>query len=133
MIKVKSLYKIIDNNVIDDDAEIVFTSVRTGINYAGYEMWKDEDHLGRSTIHISIATEGDSDHERIEADRMQEPYKDCIRCDGSGTIWVKPNVESTEEEEHDCPICDNKGQVSKMDEILHADKLTVITFDEDTE
>ena len=98
MIKVKSLYKIIENNVIDDDAEIVFTSVRTGINYAGYEMWQDEDHLGRPTIHISIATEGDSDHERIESDRMQEPYKDCIRCDGSGTIWVKPNVESTEEE-----------------------------------
>ncbi len=62
----------IENNYLDDDAEIMFSGVRNGVKHHGYEVWSTEDSLGRNSMHISIATEGDNDYDVVERDVQVE-------------------------------------------------------------
>ena len=66
--KIRELKSMIENNYLDDDAEIMFSGVRNGVKHHGYEVWSTEDSLGRESMHISIATEGDNDYAVVERD-----------------------------------------------------------------
>tara|TARA_Y100001970_G_scaffold95948_2_gene120925 strand:+ start:22 stop:456 length:435 start_codon:yes stop_codon:yes gene_type:complete len=70
--KIKELKSMIENNYLDDDAEIMFSGVRNGVKHHGYEVWSTEDSLGRNSMHISIATEGDNDYDVVERDVQVE-------------------------------------------------------------
>ena len=70
--KIKELKSMIENNYLDDDAEIMFSGVRNGVKHHGYEVWSTEDSLGRESMHISIATEGDNDYAVVERDVQVE-------------------------------------------------------------
>jgi hypothetical protein len=50
--------------------------VRDGKTFEGYEVWTTEDDSGRETIHISIASEGDSDFERVQKWKNSEMMKE---------------------------------------------------------
>lgn len=73
--KVGTLKEIIENNCLEDEAHIKFSGVRDGKTFEGYEVWTTEDDSGRETIHISIASEGDSDFERVQAWKNKEMLK----------------------------------------------------------
>ena len=73
--KVKDLLNLIENNVLDENADIQFTGVRNGVRHEGYEIWTTEDDAGRNGLHISIATEGDSDFERVQVMKNSEMMK----------------------------------------------------------
>lgn len=70
--KVKDLLNLIENNVLDENADIQFTGVRNGVRHEGYEIWTTEDDTGRNGLHITIATEGDSDFERVQEMKKEE-------------------------------------------------------------
>ena len=97
--KVKELKSILENNCLDDDAEIMFSGVRNGVKHHGYEMWTTEDVCGRDGIHISIATEGDSDYDVVEKDIQVELWlekADQLVIDintemGMYRDWTHPN------------------------------------------
>ena len=74
--KVGTLKKLIELNCLDDDAHIKFSGVRDGKTFEGYEVWTTEDDSGRETIHISIASEGDSDFERVQVWKNSEMMKE---------------------------------------------------------
>jgi len=74
--KVKDLLNLIENNVLDENADIQFTGVRNGVRHEGYEIWTTEDDAGRNGLHISIATEGDSDFERVQVMKNSEMMKE---------------------------------------------------------
>ena len=67
---------LIENNVLDENADIQFTGVRNGVRHEGYEIWTTEDDAGRNGLHISIATEGDSDFERVQVMKNSEMMKE---------------------------------------------------------
>ena len=97
--KVKELKSILENNCLDDDAEIMFSGVRNGVKHHGYEMWTTEDVCGRDGIHISIATEGDNDYDVVERDIQVELWlerADQLVIDintemGMYRDWTHPN------------------------------------------
>ena len=74
--KVGTLKEIIENNFLEDEAHIKFSGVRDGKTFEGYEVWTTEDDSGRETIHISIASEGDSDFERVQKWKNSEMMKE---------------------------------------------------------
>ena len=74
--KVGTLKEIIENNCLEDEAHIKFSGVRDGKTFEGYEVWTTEDDSGRETIHISIASEGDSDFERVQKWKNSEMMKE---------------------------------------------------------
>jgi hypothetical protein len=74
--KVGTLREIIENNCLEDEAHIKFSGVRDGKTFEGYEVWTTEDDSGRETIHISIASEGDSDFERVQKWKNSEMMKE---------------------------------------------------------
>ena len=74
--KVGTLKEIIENNCLEDEAHIKFSGVRDGKTFEGYEVWTTEDDSGRETIHISIASEGDSDFERVQVWKNSEMMKE---------------------------------------------------------
>ena len=73
--KVGDLRRLIEDNYLDDDAYIKFSGVRDGKTFEGYELWTTDDDAGRETIHISIASEGDSDYQRVQTWKNQEQMK----------------------------------------------------------
>ena len=89
----------IENNYLDDDAEIMFSGVRNGVKHHGYEVWTTEDSLGRESMHISIATEGDNDYAVVERDVQVELWlkkADQLVIDintekGMYRDWTHPN------------------------------------------
>ena len=88
--KVGTLKEIIENNYLDDEAHIKFSGVRDGKTFEGYEVWTTEDDSGRETIHISIASEGDSDFERVQAwknKEMMKMYADKIHDSLERVTW----------------------------------------------
>ena len=97
--KIKELKSMIENNYLDDDAEIMFSGVRNGVKHHGYEVWSTEDSLGRESMHISIATEGDSDYDVVERDVQVELWlkkADQLVIDintekGMYRDWTHPN------------------------------------------
>ena len=97
--KIKELKSMIENNYLDDDAEIMFSGVRNGIKHHGYEVWSTEDSLGRESMHISIATEGDNDYAVVERDVQVELWlkkADQLVIDintekGMYRDWTHPN------------------------------------------
>jgi hypothetical protein len=76
IMKVGTLKEIIENNCLEDEAHIKFSGVRDGKTFEGYEVWTTEDDSGRETIHISIASEGDSDFERVQKWKNSEMMKE---------------------------------------------------------
>ena len=74
--KVGTLKEIIENNCLEDEAHIKFSGVRDGKTFEGYEVCTTEDESGRETIHISIASEGDSDFERVQKWKNSEMMKE---------------------------------------------------------
>ena len=97
--KIRELKSMIENNYLDDDAEIMFSGVRNGVKHHGYEVWSTEDSLGRESMHISIATEGDSDYDVVERDVQVELWlkkADQLVIDintemGMYRDWTHPN------------------------------------------
>ena len=97
--KIKELKSMIENNYLDDDAEIMFSGVRNGVKHHGYEVWSTEDSLGRESMHISIATEGDNDYAVVERDVQVELWlkkADQLVIDintekGMYRDWTHPN------------------------------------------
>ena len=97
--KIKELKSMIENNYLDDDAEIMFSGVRNGVKHHGYEVWTTEDSLGRESMHISIATEGDNDYTVVERDVQVELWlkkADQLVIDintekGMYRDWTHPN------------------------------------------
>ena len=97
--KIKELKSMIENNYLDDDAEIMFSGVRNGVKHHGYEVWSTEDSLGRESMHISIATEGDNDYAVVERDVQVELWlkkADQLLIDintekGMYRDWTHPN------------------------------------------
>ena len=97
--KIKELKSMIENNYLDDDAEIMFSGVRNGVKHHGYEVWSTEDSLGRESMHISIATEGDNDYTVVERDVQVELWlkkADQLVIDintekGMYRDWTHPN------------------------------------------
>ena len=97
--KIKELKSMIENNYLDDDAEIMFSGVRNGVKHHGYEVWSTEDSLGRESMHISIATEGDNDYAVVERDVQVELWlkkADQLVIDintekGMYRDWAHPN------------------------------------------
>ena len=97
--KIKELKSMIENNYLDDDAEIMFSGVRNGVKHHGYEVWSTEDSLGRESMHISIATEGDNDYAVVERDIQVELWlkkADQLVIDintemGMYRDWTHPN------------------------------------------
>ena len=97
--KIKELKSMIENNYLDDDAEIMFSGVRNGVKHHGYEVWSTEDSLGRESMHISIATEGDNDYAVVERDVQVELWlkkADQLVIDintemGKYRDWTHPN------------------------------------------
>lgn len=97
--KIKELKSMIENNYLDDDAEIMFSGVRNGVKHHGYEVWTTEDSLGRESMHISIATEGDNDYAVVERDVQVELWlkkADQLVIDintekGMYRDWTHPN------------------------------------------
>ena len=97
--KIKELKSMIENNYLDDDAEIMFSGVRNGVKHHGYEVWSTEDSLGRESMHISIATEGDNDYDVVERDVQVELWlkkADQLVIDintemGMYRDWTHPN------------------------------------------
>ena len=97
--KIKELKSMIENNYLDDDAEILFSGVRNGVKHHGYEVWSTEDSLGRESMHISIATEGDNDYAVVERDVQVELWlkkADQLVIDintekGMYRDWTHPN------------------------------------------
>ena len=97
--KSKELKSMIENNYLDDDAEIMFSGVRNGVKHHGYEVWSTEDSLGRESMHISIATEGDNDYAVVERDVQVELWlkkADQLVIDintekGMYRDWTHPN------------------------------------------
>ena len=97
--KIKELKSMIENNYLDDDAEIMFSGVRNGVKHHGYEVWSTEDSLGRESMHISIATEGDNDYAVVERDVQVELWlkkADQLVIDirtemGMYRDWTPPN------------------------------------------
>ena len=74
--KVGDLRRLIEDNYLDDDAYIKFSGVRDGKTFEGYELWTTDDDAGKETIHISIASEGDSDFERVQVWKNSEMMKE---------------------------------------------------------
>ena len=99
--KVKDLLNLIENNVLDENADIQLTGVRNGVRHEGYEIWTTEDDVGRNGLHISIATEGDSDFARVRVEKNSEQMKtfaDKIHESLERVTWVLDNeVEEIEE------------------------------------
>ena len=97
--KIKELKSMIENNYLDDDAEIMFSGVRNGVKHHGYEVWSTEDSLGRESMHISIATEGANDYAVVERDVQVELWlkkADQLVIDintekGMYRDWTHPN------------------------------------------
>ena len=97
--KIRELKSMIENNYLDDDAEIMFSGVRNGVKHHGYEVWSTEDSLGRESMHISIATEGDNDYAVVERDVQVELWlkkADQLVIDintekGMYRDWTHPN------------------------------------------
>ena len=97
--KIRELKSMIENNYLDDDAEIMFSGVRNGVRHHGYEVWSTEDSLGRESMHISIATEGDNDYAVVERDVQVELWlkkADQLVIDirtemGMYRDWTHPN------------------------------------------
>ena len=73
--KVKDLLNLIENNVLDENADIQFTGVRNGVRHEGYEIWTTEDDAGRNGLHITIATEGDTDFQKVREMKNSEMMK----------------------------------------------------------
>ena len=97
--KIRELKSMIENNYLDDDAEIMFSGVRNGVKHHGYEVWSTADSLGRESMHISIATEGDNDYAVVERDVQVELWlkkADQLVIDintekGMYRDWTHPN------------------------------------------
>ena len=73
--KVKDLLNLIENNVLDENADIQFTGVRNGVRHEGYEIWTTEDDAGRNGLHSTIATEGDTDFQKVREMKNSEMMK----------------------------------------------------------
>ena len=88
--KVKDLLNLIENNVLDENADIQFTGVRNGVRHEGYEIWTTEDDAGRNGLHITIATEGDTDFQKVREMKnleMMKAFADKINDSLERVAW----------------------------------------------